>query len=350
MALMNVLSKPDTASDFIHRLEDETYYSQEVFDHYKAIYDSAEKDLDEQEEEKVKQLLVQYNICPPVRAKKLMEYILSEAYGSQEEGQRVPVDYGEFKRILEKETHFRKQFQQHLENWLAIHHQREEQGYLERSTDMGLYVSDMDLAIATYVVFQQSRDGMGQTWSAQKFKTNAQYKQQLIKLYDCAERLEGVAVSQIDAMYYFINLASENIDKTDLGFSTMSEWISDSRVMMCCDPSYISADHEEKLLEGIDVDSVDSLSEAISEKYKGGRMPRNLGKVYARSFGYDEQERFVKCIQNAKCKMMVSNYDLVLYNKYLNEKTGWRKEMFETTTGVGSKKDNKRTEVIWYNY
>lgn len=299
-----------------------------------------------------------------------MEYILSEAYrpeeeeqkeegeqqeeqqadGKQKKARRVPVDYNEFKRILKKETRFREQFQQHLEKWLAIHHQREKQGYLERSGDIGLYVSDMDLAIATYVVFQQSRDGMGRTWSAQKFKTNAQYKRQLIKLYDCAERLEGIAVSQIDAMYYFINLASGNIDETDSGFSTMSEWMSDPRVMIYCDPSYISAKDEEDLLEGIDVDSVDSLSEAIREKLESEKTPKNLGKIYSCSFGYDEQERFVKCIQNAKCKMMVSNYDLALYNKYLNEKTGWRKELFETTTGVGSKKDNKRTEIIWYNY
>ena len=79
-------------------------------------------------------------------------------------------------------------------------------------------------------------------------------------------------------------------------------------------------------------------------------MPTNLGKVYARSFGYQQQEQFLRGIQNARAHIMVSNYDLQLYNKYLNPSTGWKREEFETTTGVGGKRNNKRTEVIWYNY
>ena len=119
--------------------------------------------------------------------------------------------------------------------------------------------------------------------------------------------------------------------------------------MMYCDPSYISVEDEAKLLEGIDVEQEDSLSGAIKRKY-AGKMPRNLGKVYARSFGYDDQENFLRCIQKARCRILASNYDLVLYNKYLNESTGWRREEFITTTGVGGKIDNTRIEVVWYNY
>lgn len=128
----------------------------------------------------------------------------------------------------------------------------------------------------------------------------------------------------------------------------MSGWLREPRVMMYCDPSYISPESERKLLAGIDVEAVNSLSDAIKEKKE--KMPQNLGSTYAYSFEYDMQEKFVKSIQDAKCKMLVSNYDLVLYNKYLNEDTRWRKEVFQTTTGAGGKKDNKRTEVIWYNY
>ena len=92
------------------------------------------------------------------------------------------------------------------------------------------------------------------------------------------------------------------------------------------------------------------MSDAIQKMYDGRKWPKNLGEIYARSFGYVDQERFLQCIQNAKCSMMVSNYDLALYNKYLNERTGWRREEFITTTSVGGKMDNSRTEVIWYNY
>ena len=118
---------------------------------------------------------------------------------------------------------------------------------------------------------------------------------------------------------------------------------------MYCDPSYISVESEAKMLEGIDVENTDSLSDAIKQKY-GDKMPKNLGKIYSRSFGYDEQEKFLRYIQNAKCRILVSNYDLVLYNKYLNPDNGWRREEFVTTTGVGSKANNTRIEVIWYNY
>lgn len=223
-----------------------------------------------------------------------------------------------------------------------------------RSSDLGLYVSDMDLAIATYVVYTQSRDGMGQAWSEQKFDTDDQYKKRIINLFDCAERLEGVEIFQIDAIDYFrefqfidVNLPDEEIDP---GFLTLNGWINDPRVMMYCDPSYISVKSEERLLEGIDIDNVDSLWGAIKEKYKGKKEPKNLGEIYSMSFGYDEQEKFLRCIQNACCKILVSNYDLKLYNKYLNESTGWRREEFHTSTAIGGKKDNKRVEVIWYNY
>ena len=82
----------------------------------------------------------------------------------------------------------RRKFQLELQNclsdWIEAYQAKENTGFLERSSDLGLYVSDMDLAIATYVVFQQSRDGMGQTWSAEKFKTNDQYRRQIVRLFD----------------------------------------------------------------------------------------------------------------------------------------------------------------------
>ncbi len=367
-ALMRILSDPDKAVEFIHRLEDETTYSQAEFDKQKAIFDNAENDLEVQEKEKLKRLLIDNGVVPAVTANSLIDEIGYQALHPVPLEDEDTTDTEEAERkvsgsvqsaLLVLQNHlkgdlaFQEEFQRKLENWIGLYRLKESQGFLERSADMGEAVDEMDLAIATYVVFQQSRDGMGQTWSADKFKTNDQYKKQIVRLFDCAERLEGVEVFQIDAIDFFRNMmfvdVGTSLAEVPPQFQILNEWINNPKVMMYCDPSYISVESEKKLLDGIDVDSTSCLSDAIKKKY-GDRMPKNLGKVYAMSFGYDDQEKFLRCIQKAKCRILVSNYDLQLYNKYLNEETGWHREEFHTTTGVGSKKDNKRVEVIWYNY
>lgn len=346
-SLMRILSDPQKAVELIQRLYYKTEYSQGEFDRQKAIYDYAKTDLEEYSRERLRQALIMHGIATPHGAGKLLDKIFSQTM----QGEKKPMP-AELKNALAKDAAFQTQFTDLLADWLDAY-QIKEQAILERTPDIGKYISDMDLAVATYVVFQQSRDGMGQAWSKEKFKTTDQYLKQVLELYECAERLEGVEVFQIDAIDFFrefqfvdVNLPDEEADQ---GFLRLNEWINNPRVMMYCDPSYISVEDEAKLLEGIDVEQEDSLSEAIERKY-AGKMPRNLGKVYARSFGYDDQENFLRCIQKARCRILVSNYDLMLYNKYLNESTGWRREEFITTTGVGGKIDNTRIEVVWYNY
>ena len=378
-ALMRILSDPVKSIEFIHRLEDETVYSEEEFNKQKAVFDSAEDDLEVQSKKRLRQLLIEKKIVEPYTANNLLDEILWQAYEMAEKAVNpkrktpphkiapaVQESLTRLREVLQDEeeqakgTPFedRRQFQKELKNcladWVEAYQVKENTGFLERSSDLGLFGSDRDLALATYVVFQQSRDGMGQTWSAEKFKTNDQYKRQIAKLFDCAERLEGVEVYQIDAMAFFRRMMFVDIN-TSFGelppaFRVLNEWINNPRVMMYCDPSYISVEKETEMLEDIDVDHTPRLADAIRRKYDGKKMPTNLGKVYAMSFGYDDQEKFLRCIQKAKCRILVSNYDLQLYNKYLNEETGWHREEFHTTTGVGSKKDNKRIEVIWYNY
>lgn len=367
-ALMQILSNSDRAAELIHSLEDETDHSQETFDKQKAIFDNAETDLEEQEKAKLCRLLIDKKIVSPVLMNDLLEEILWQSYELAEETinpkreklilkhkttKAIQASMDKLQKALKGNREFQKDLRDILANWIRLYQLKEKQGFLERPADMGEYVSDMDLAIATYVVFQQSRDGMGQVWSREKFKTNAQYRKQIVKLFDCAERLEGVQVFQIDAIDFFREFAFIDVntpdEEIDPNFLMLNEWINNPRVMMYCDPSYISVESEARLLEGIDTAHTDCLSDAIKEKYSD-RMPKNLGEIYAKSFGYDDQEKFLRCIQQARCRIMVSNYDLVLYDKYLNESTGWRREVFETTTGVGSKKDNRRTEVIWYNY
>lgn len=248
--------------------------------------------------------MIKNKICTPLTAKRLLDYILG--LEAELKGDSVKAGYAIFEQVSRDNKSFEGEFQHICKKWDALYELKETQGFLPRPADMGVYVSDMDLAIATYVVFQQSRSAMGKVWSEQKFKTNEQYKRQITKLYDCAERLEGVGVFQIDAFDFFINY-QDGIEDTGPDFSILAGWMNDPRVMMYCDPSYIAVKHEEELLEGIDIDGVDSLSDAIREKYRDRREPKNLGRSYARSFSYEEQEKFVRCIQKARCRVLVSN-------------------------------------------
>lgn len=333
-ALMTVLSDRDKADVFIHRLYEETDFSEEMFLKHKAVYDSAEGDLEEQEREKLRQLLIADKVIGNHYPRAKLEEILLKSFDVMTDMQAAE---------KEKETEFNRT----LYHWVNLYKVKQQQGFLPRPADMGVEISEMDLAIATYVTFKMSRDGMGKTFSKEKFKTTDQYHAQVLNLYECAERLEGVNIFQLDAMDFFRHWRPDG-DMSHTPY--FDEWLNDPNVMMYCDPSYISPDSEQKLLEGINIDKEDCLSDAIQKMYDGRKWPKNLGEIYARSFGYVDQERFLQCIQNAKCSMMVSNYDLALYNKYLNERTGWRREEFITTTSVGGKMDNSRTEVIWYNY
>jgi hypothetical protein len=231
-------------------------------------------------------------------------------------------------------------------------------------------IEDIDLAVATYVRFMQSRDAMGQVWSNAKFKTQDDYYKQMPRLYDVADRLEGVHVSQIDAFHFYhsnidviTNMVNglSSVQRNDLyekvkskanidnyvNMAKNSYWnhfISNPKVMMCCDPSYIDPVSERKYLGLLE----DVKNGKITKEQAMKKRPKDLGGPYAASFTYEDHEAFVRAIYQAKCKMIVCNYDLVLYNTYLNAENGWKRLEFETTTSVGSKKDNKRTEVLWY--
>lgn len=356
-ALIGILANPTQATELIHRIGNETEYSMECFNHHKAIFDNVEVDIEVQERGKLKNLLIENKVISAVSANTFVDYLIRDA---MYENVNLPhskcdivlqaLDMLKAKLSVQKEKTFRLKFEKLLSNCISLKRQKDEYGILERTADMGEWVSDMDLAIATYVVFQQSRDGMGQVWSSVKFKSDFEYKKRINHLFTCAERLEGVHTLQIDAIDYF---RKWNTTDTDTGaiksFNLMNGMMDNPKVMMYCDPSYISPESERKLLEGIDLGE-ESLSDAILKKYQGKKEPVNLGKIYAMSFGYEEQEHFLKCIQKAKCRIMVSNYNLALYDKYLTPDFGWRKEEFETTTTVGGKAENSRVEVIWYNY
>lgn len=164
---------------------------------------------------------------------------------------------------------------------------------------------DIQMAVATFLTYYCSRDGMGLDYSQRKNKSLKVYYKDVQKLNDIAQRFEGVAVTQLDAMML------------------ICQYCDCENVMMYLDPSYLKPEDVEK----------------------------DLGKgVYNRSSSYQDHEALAYAIQDAKAKIVLSNYDVSPYKEILDEKHGWKKITFETTTGVGSKKNNKRTEVLWYNY
>ena len=327
-AVMRVMSHPDTAREFIERLE-ETEYSREEFERAKALYDACEHDPEEASRRKLLRLLSQ----PKGHGvKRVTAQLLLSA-------QKISVDdpaLAELSAWQKKNPDLWKAFSAEYEIWYNLFQRKLQQGCLERPRDLyGSPVSDMELAVATYVTFIQSRDAMGETWSAFRYKNNDAYHNHMVGLYECAERMEGIQVYQIDAMNFF---------RWGGHGGQITDWLNNPRVMMYLDPSYISPEWEAKRLAGIDVNNEPCLSAAIA------RDPKNLGDPYAASFSYSDHEAFLQRICNAKCKMVVSNYDLVLYDKYLTPGRGWSRKEYHTTTGVGSKKENKRVEVLWYNY
>lgn len=330
-AVMRVMSNPDTAREFIERLG-ETEYSEEEFDKAKELYDACERDPEEVSRRKLLRILSQPKGHGVKRA--TAKRLLS--------AQEIPADdpaLAELKAWQKSNPALWEEFSDEYKDWYELFWKKLLQGGLERPRDLyGYPDTDMDLAVATYITFTQSRDAMGQYWSRHRYKDNESYHNHMMGLYECAERMEGVQVFQIDALNFFCH-GGNNLQ--------IAEWLDNPRVMMYLDPSYIKPEDEMRMLiaAGIeDVNSVPNLSEALAKN------PKNLGTVYATSFSYADQEEFLRRICDAKCKIVVSNYDLALYDKYLTPERGWSRMEYHTTTGVGSKKNNKRVEVLWYNY
>jgi predicted DNA-binding protein (UPF0251 family) len=373
--LIEILSKPDETKEFIHRLYDTAECSEERFIKAKEIHDLAEADLEQWARKKVRDLLVNNKIVSAQSVNIMLDVMIYDVLDKAETSEKkdsekrrranlikklhrpkstVPTQKGMelFKQKLTADTNFKCEFQTLFTDWISLYHQKEEQGSLDRAINMGFNYTDMELAEATFITYTQSRDAMGLVWSKEKFKSVDAYRKRILNLYRCAERLEDVQVYTIDGIEFFRRRkfvdAGDSIVNIHPEYRMLNEWFFNSSVMMCCDPSYISPEDERKKLEGIDWKHESSLTEAIKNAER--EMPKNLGKIYAKSFEYPAQENFLKCIQNAKCKIIVSNYDLILYNKYLNESTGWRRCEYVTKTSVGSKENNVRVEVLWYNY
>jgi site-specific DNA-adenine methylase len=305
-ALIGALANPDTARELIYRLS-RTEYSKDEFDRAKRIYDSGKKGVygrvKEYLDEQVREIEAKLRNCDPKEKKELCDAL----------------------------RHLLQFYEMDKKAWAE-------------AEDLTMSAADhadfeLKLAVSTYVVYTQSRDAMGKIWSGRK--NPELYKKRMERLWSCAERLEGVELMSTDATHLFYCLGDG---------SYFFDWLQDPRVMFYLDPSYISPESEGALLEGIDAEKENSLSDAIERRCGEGKLPANLGGVYVKSFGYREQENFVASVADARCKVMISNYDLILYKKYLTEEKGWKSFRFLTKTSVGGKADNTRVEVCYYNY
>lgn len=192
----------------------------------------------------------------------------------------------------------------------------------------------MDLAVATYIIYQQSFNAAGTTWNKHRFKTNEDYYRRIDSLYDIVDRLEGVMVTQVDAFAYFYldDMEPDGVNN-DRDKGKLKRYLENPRVMMYCDPPYLA----ETPLDGKKVKT------------------HNPGKLYKQSWSPEEHVKFLKSIQKAKCKLLVSgyNYENNLYDHYLNAENGWKKLEYPTMTSASSGTESYtryRTECLWYNY
>lgn len=161
------------------------------------------------------------------------------------------------------------------------------------------------MAVATFITYYFSRDGMGITYSTAKNKSLESYYNYLANLEDVAKRFEGVVVTQADAL------------------TLVCQYCENENVMMYLDPSYLEPEKSKK----------------------------DLGKnVYSTSYSQEQHSELACAIQDAKAKIIISNYNVNPYKEMLTEEHGWKHISYETTTGVGSKKNNFREEILWYNY
>lgn len=150
----------------------------------------------------------------------------------------------------------------------------------ERPLWNGEPVSDLKIAAAVFVMYAQSRDGMGTHFSPVKFKTQAAYFKKIDRLYQIADRLDGVLVSNSQA---------------ELFFTEYAELFTRPEVMAYCDPPYLA-----------DIDTEDSKVKKVRGESKA--TSKDLGGMYRYTMGPDDREKFLRLAHHARCKMVISNY------------------------------------------
>lgn len=171
------------------------------------------------------------------------------------------------------------------------------------SNELGQNIKEIDLAFMIFQLYYSSRDGMGTIWSKEKNADPKAYVRAVENLRNIHQRMKDVMITQVDALML------------------IRQYKQYGNVMMYLDPSYLKPEDESK----------------------------NLGTIYKMSYDRQQHEKLLREITtpDVKAKILISNYDVDLYNDYLFD---WDKTYYKTFTGVGSKKGNRRLEVLWKNY
>ncbi len=165
----------------------------------------------------------------------------------------------------------------------------------------------VELAVVTYVTYAMSRDGMGTSFSEPSYRGQDDYCRRIGNIYKIAERLEGVIVHEgISATLSMLNASMIDGAK---------------KTMMYIDAPYLSVEGQ-----------------------------KNIGKPYKGQMELADHETLLEQLlvyAEAGAKILISNYDVEVYNQYLK---GWTKTTIATKTSVGGKSGNTRTECLWFNY
>lgn len=307
VALMTYLSDPDKASELIDCLYD-TVYSVDCFneclEYRNSVDDSFLAPLEKAEMKKFRPFY-----------KKFIERVekagqLDALKNLVADKNRSADDKWEFIRnLLNDPTIFTTK---DMETFRALNEDDEVSLALIQATSFDInenvgVIEEPDplrLAVATYVVYSMSRDGMGTAFSSAKFRSSEAYYKQVDRLYRVAERLNGVQViGAVSALTYLLE----------------NSYLDCKEAMFYIDAPYLSADEDEK----------------------------NLGICYKGQMELSDHRLLLETITQSKAKFLISNYDTPVYNEYLRD---WTKVAIDTVTGVGSKKNNRRTECLWFNY
>lgn len=306
-ALFDTLSKEDTALQLISQLY-ETSCSEEWFnwalDYRNSIEDNYNQELNRQLNSYIKDMQVKYNFD-----------LFDNYFNSQGNDEIIKSRLSNIK--LNSNDIVRGRIL--LDKYHMIHGKDYNPTLsLNEVTNKKDY-DKIELAKATFIVYQLSRDAMGKDFSPTRFKSDDAYYKKVDRLVDVMHRLNGVNVISKDCFELFND--DTLLDRDD--------------IMIYADPTYL----KEK-------DFTEYKKKALNKNKE-----YNPGIIYKNFWTYEEHELFLTLIQNAKCKILVSNYrdSSGLYDKYLNTDFGWKSIEFETKTTVAGL-GNERTEVLWYNY
>jgi DNA adenine methylase len=175
----------------------------------------------------------------------------------------------------------------------------------------------INIAVACYVVYTQSRDYLGKEFRSESlYDTEDAYHANIDRLWDVSDRFKNVEVIHSKAESLLVRF-----NRPD--------------TLLYLDPPY--------LLEQ-------------------GRIGRNPGNQYRYNMSYDQHVELLVRLRTLKSKILISNYDdqTHLYKRYLEQGECFSSELKSTfqpwtryeynTISTIAKGDMNRTECFWCNY